>query len=80
MKLDEFLDKVSETLGTDPELIKAVRDDLLDLTKDVAHNAVRPGAPLSAFLVGLSLNAESTPEQVRERIALVKKLVSDEGE
>lgn len=80
MKLDEFLTQVSETLGTDPELIQAVRDDLLDLTKDVAHNAIRPAAPLSAFLVGLSLNSEATPEQVREQIALVTKLVAEQGD
>lgn len=80
MKLDEFLAEVSAALGTDPALIQEVRDDLLDLTKDVAHNAIRPAAPLSAFLVGLSLGQGATAEQVREAVAKVSKVVADQAE
>lgn len=79
MKLDEFLADVSEALGTDPALIAEVRDDLLDLTKNVAHNAIRPAAPLSAFLVGLSLGSGATPEQVREQIAKVSQVVAEQS-
>lgn len=79
MKLDEFLAQVSEELGTDPALIGEVRDDLLDLTRDVAHNAIRPAAPLSAFLVGLSVGSEATAEQVREQIAKVTALVEKQA-
>lgn len=80
MNLDEFLAEVSQALGTDPALIAEVRDDLLDLTKDVAHNAIRPAAPLSAFLVGLSLGQGATAEQIREQIAKVTQMVAAQAD
>lgn len=76
MKLDEFLDAVSAELEVDPALIHELRDDLLDLTKDVAHNAIRPAAPLSAFLVGLAVGREGDPAEVRQQIAKVHEVVA----
>ncbi|QGU02875.1 hypothetical protein CKALI_10100 [Corynebacterium kalinowskii] len=79
MKLDEFLAQVSEELGTDPALIGEVRDDLLDLTRDIAHNAIRPAAPLSAFLVGLSVGSGASAAEIREQIAKVTALVEKQA-
>ncbi|WP_433212755.1 DUF6457 domain-containing protein [Dactylosporangium sp. CS-047395] len=34
---------------------EAVRKAVLDLARDVAHNVARPGAPLTAFLLGVAV-------------------------
>lgn len=44
---------------------------ILDIARDVAHGAVRPGAPVSAFMVGfaLGLGQLATPEQGARAVA-----------
>ena len=54
MTLDEWVAvaaaelELGEVTGEDQRLI-------LDLAREVAHNTVRPGAPVSAYLVGLAV-------------------------
>lgn len=54
MTLDEWTALAAAELGLD-----AVPTDdqrlVLDLAREVAHNTVRPGAPVSAYLVGLAV-------------------------
>lgn len=83
-----WLEQVSEQLGQDPAVIQALLDELLDLTRDVAHGPSRPAAPLTAFLVGLAsgreLGAEGDSEAsisaVQERIAQVSELLRSHGQ
>lgn len=49
--LQAWIEHVCPALGIDPGTLD--RDQVLDLTRDVAHNVDRPAAPLTAFLVGL---------------------------
>lgn len=44
---------------------------ILEIARDVAHGAVRPGAPVSAFMVGLALGLGhlATPEQGAQAVA-----------
>ncbi|WP_433054555.1 DUF6457 domain-containing protein [Dactylosporangium sp. CS-033363] len=52
--LGEWLAQAAEALGVDaPD--DGVRDAVLDLARDVAHNVARPGAPLTAFLLGVAV-------------------------
>lgn len=79
-----WLDAVSEELGADPQLIRSLTRELLDLTKHVAHGPSRPAAPLTAFLVGVAAGArfsgeESTEEAsaaTREKIDAVEALLT----
>lgn len=50
--LDEWTDRVVAALGLEQAEID--RDLVLDLARDVAHDVVRPAAPLTLFLVGLA--------------------------
>lgn len=50
----EFLVELSGRLGVDPGAIEQATPYLLGLTKHVAHDVVRPAAPLAAFLVGVA--------------------------
>lgn len=54
MTLDEWVAVAAAELGLD----QLTADDqrlVLDLAREVAHNTVRPGAPVSAYLVGLAV-------------------------
>ena len=66
----EWLEEAATTLGLDPHDATALVRELLDLTKDVAHNRSRPAAPLTAFLVGL---ASSNVEEARSNIDVLKQ-------
>jgi hypothetical protein len=52
---------------------------VLDLARDVAHNAVRPGAPIGAYLLGLAVGRGGDPRELAARLsALAQRL--GEGE
>ena len=84
--LQEWLDIVAPRLGVSTEVVDAVSSAVLDRVRDVAHNVVRPGAPLTAFLVGLAAGqavqagAEASPADPQEVAAAVvqRLLVVDE--
>ena len=53
--LSEWVDAVSQELGLEGAVDNAATVDMvLDLTSDVAHGVSRPGAPVTAFLIGLA--------------------------
>ena len=78
-----WLAAVVDEFDLNQETIRALVKDLLDLTKHVAHGPSRPAAPLTAFLVGVSVGkqldgGESTEQEVaaaRARIEAVEKLL-----
>ncbi len=79
--LQRWMDDVVPALGVDADLVSATTDDVLDMVKDVAHGVVRPGAPLTAYLVGLAAGraaaqGQDPAEAVREALARVDALVT----
>lgn len=74
IRAKEFLGQVSEKLELDPEIIEEVMPYLLGMTKHIAHGAVRPAAPLAAFLVGLSAQ-KADVDVIKQRIAEVEEAV-----
>lgn len=83
--LDRWLEQAGPALDIERDVLDQVTGPLLDMVRDVAHNAVRPGAPLTAFLVGLSAgrvltrrsNAEAVVAEVLARLEVVDGLVSE---
>ena len=69
----QWLEEAATLVGLDPKDATALVRELLDLTKDVAHNRSRPAAPLTAYLVGL---ASQDIEEARQHIATLKKAVN----
>ena len=58
-----------------------MREPVLDLVRDVAHQVNRPAAPLTAFLVGLAHGAASADgtgptAQVNSRLEQIARLIS----
>ena len=60
--LSEWVTAVTHELGLDEALgAGGVVDTVLDLTSDVAHHVSRPGAPVTAFLIGMAAGRAEEP-------------------
>ena len=60
--LSEWVTAVARELGLEGALDSSgVVDMVLDLTSDVAHGVSRPGAPVTAFLVGVAAGRADDP-------------------
>jgi hypothetical protein len=60
--LSEWVTAVVRELGIEGALEReGVVDMVLDLTSDVAHGVSRPGAPVTAFLVGIAAGRADDP-------------------
>ncbi|GAB2501396.1 hypothetical protein CATRI_02135 [Corynebacterium atrinae] len=59
-----WLIAAATSLDLELSLVNDLMRDILDLTRDVAHGPSRPAAPVTAFLLGLSVGrATSDPEE-----------------
>lgn len=56
-QMHAWLDHVCSRLNVDRATVNDVTPDMLDLIRQVAHGPSRPGAPMTAFLVGLAAGA-----------------------
>ncbi|UFU07232.1 DUF6457 domain-containing protein [Ruania halotolerans] len=56
--IQEWVRHACAELGVDPALVDLRA--LLDMTRDVAHHVDRPAAPVTAYLVGLAVGAQSS--------------------
>lgn len=60
---------VTRELGLhDVDTVAAV-DTVLDLTSDVAHGVSRPGAPVTAFLLGIAAGRADEPDEAVTELA-----------
>ncbi|MCX6465226.1 MAG: DUF6457 domain-containing protein [Pseudonocardiales bacterium] len=60
--LTEWITAVSQELGLENALEQpGTVDMVLDLTSDVAHGVSRPGAPVTAFLIGVAAGRADDP-------------------
>lgn len=85
--LERWLEQAGPALDIEQDVLDRVTGPILDMVRDVAHHAVRPGAPLTAFLVGLAAgrvlnrrsDAEAIASEVLARLEIVDGLVSEWG-
>ena len=60
--LSEWVTAVSRELGLEGAVdAPGLVDTVLDLTSDVAHGVSRPGAPVTAFLIGVAVGRAEDP-------------------
>ncbi|WP_232663070.1 DUF6457 domain-containing protein [Pseudonocardia sp. TRM90224] len=72
--LSDWVTAVARELGLEA-VDGSVVDMVLDLTADVAHGVSRPGAPVTAFLVGLAAGKAADPlVAARDHAEAVKAL------
>jgi hypothetical protein len=66
MTLDEWTAAACAELGLDAA--DANTKLVLDLARDVAHNVLRPGAPVTAYLLGLAVGRGADPADAAARL------------
>jgi hypothetical protein len=74
--LSDWVTAVARELGLDEAFDgRGTVDMVLDLTADVAHGVSRPGAPVTAFLVGIAAGrAEDPAVAARDHAQKISKL------
>lgn len=66
-KMAAWLNAASEELDLDPSVISENQTAILNLINTVAHGPSRPGAPLTAFLVGYAAASQKRdPKELTE--------------
>jgi hypothetical protein len=63
--VDAWLADVATALGMTVEdvLPAALRDEMLGLTGEIAHQVVRLAVPLTSYLVGVAVGRGASPEE-----------------
>jgi hypothetical protein len=76
--VEEWLGRVGEALGVPVAevLPKDMRNEVLDLTGDIAHNVVRVAVPWTSYLMGVAVGRGASP---REALRLVHELLPPAG-
>jgi Domain of unknown function (DUF6457) len=69
--LQEFTAAACAELGVNKAEIDTAL--ILDLAKEVAHNTVRPAAPVSAYLLGLAVGRGGDPVELANRLTALAK-------
>lgn len=65
--LDDWVAAASAELGLAPG--DAQTRVVLDLARDVAHGVVRPGAPVTAYLLGVAVGRGADPAAAAARLS-----------
>ena len=66
-ELTAWLAAAAPEIGVSPDEIPA--ELLLDMARDVAHNVLRPGAPVTAYLLGLAVGRGADPVEAAGKIS-----------
>jgi hypothetical protein len=66
-ELDTWIAAACTELGLQPGDVKTKA--ILDVARDVAHQVIRPGAPVSAYLMGLAVGRGADPSDVAARLS-----------
>ena len=70
-ELDAWIAAAAGELGLAPGEARAKQ--VLDVARDVAHQVLRPGAPVTAYLMGLAVGRGADPADVAARISALAK-------
>jgi hypothetical protein len=65
-ELDAWVQAAAKELGLDPGVVRI--GQVLDVARDVAHQVIRPGAPVTAYLMGVAVGRGADPGDVAERL------------
>jgi hypothetical protein len=66
-ELDRWVAAASAELGLDPADVQS--KVVLDVARDVAHQVLRPGAPVTAYLIGVAVGRGADPAAAAARIS-----------
>jgi hypothetical protein len=66
-ELDAWVAAASAELGLAPGDVQA--KEVLDVARDVAHHVLRPGAPVTAYLMGVAVGRGGDPADVAAKVS-----------
>ena len=66
-ELEAWVEAAAKELGLAPGEVQTKQ--VLDVARDVAHQVLRPGAPVTAYLLGLAVGRGADPSAAAERIS-----------
>jgi uncharacterized protein DUF6457 len=66
-QLDAWVGKVIDELGLAETDNRTTT--VLDVARDVAHQVLRPGAPVTAYLMGVAVGRGADPADVAQRVS-----------
>lgn len=66
-ELDRWVAAASAELGLEPGDVESKA--VLDVARDVAHQVLRPGAPVTAYLIGVAVGRGADPADAAARIS-----------
>ncbi len=65
-ELDAWVEAAARELGLEPGVART--GQILDVARDVAHQVIRPGAPVTAYLMGVAVGRGADPDDVAGRL------------
>ena len=65
--LETWIAAACDELGLTPADVE--EKAVLDVARDVAHNVLRPGAPVTAYLMGLAVGRGLAPAEAAAKIS-----------
>ncbi|MFR9774550.1 DUF6457 domain-containing protein [Micromonospora sp. MS34] len=65
--MDDWVTAACAELGLDPAEVAV--PVVLDLARDVAHQVLRPGAPVTAYLLGVAVGRGADPTAAAARLS-----------
>jgi hypothetical protein len=66
-ELQAWVAALAAELEVDPAEVPT--GSVLNVAKDVAHGVVRPGAPVSAYVMGLAVGRGADPSEVAAKVS-----------
>jgi uncharacterized protein DUF6457 len=66
-ELDSWIAAACAELGLGPDDVQTKA--VLDVARDVAHEVLRPGAPVSAYLMGVAVGRGADPSDVAAKLS-----------
>ena len=66
-ELDRWVDAAVAELGLEAGDVQTTA--VLDVARDVAHQVLRPGAPVTAYLMGVAVGRGADPADASRRIS-----------
>lgn len=75
MTLDEWVAEACAELQLEPT--EANVSVVLDLAREVAHNVLRPGAPVTAYLLGLAVARGADPADAASRLTALARAAAE---
>jgi hypothetical protein len=79
--LDDWMAQAARALDLPANAVTTeLRDELLDLTRDVAHGVARVAGPLTCYLVGVAVGRGQTPSAALAALTAVLPPAEPEAE